>query len=648
MTLARVLDIEPRSESLEYRWHLDRVGPRSLLEWWVDAASRSSAVGHTYVMCRAEPDAVRVGGRLAGRPGVTIFTPRQSSLSPALIELARNAAASHVALVPPGYILAPRGLLDAALLHHTARKNNFTTLRQFCPGVDPVIFDSDLLERMEAYLIPGTAHDPVYLLARLASLDCSQGDDLPLDLKCIPFDPRDAYLFDQATLPASVDIDTPRDVEVLRRVLARARAEKQPEDRLRALEIWRGEKGTLLSHPRQTATPVVVASTEPPSPSRRRRVLYISNPSAFYGAEATLCDLVNGVNPERFRKFALVAAAGIFASRLEAAGALVRCAEEDFGTNTPQAFLYTLSVLREVEPDVVHLNGWGELPSLCAALSLGIPVVQHAHTFPPSHYGAYLGVADAVIAVSRFVTDSIVRLGVPEEKVHLIRNAVDPSRFRPCLIERTRARDQFGIPRNAKVVLTIARFAPQKRHDVLLRAAAVAKRSVSPLHVALVGEPIGPHDLENLDAVRAQAQALGLSDCISWLGFLPDVRPIHAAADVLVLSSDHEALGRCVVEAMAMGLPSIVSDSGGSREIVRDGETGLVVPSGDAGALAVAMSRVLTDGRLSTKLASACRLYAETNLAVKPEVEHLMQIYEAVMASKSRVPANVKPNQTGS
>lgn len=166
----------------------------------------------------------------------------------------------------------------------------------------------------------------------------------------------------------------------------------------------------------------------------------------------------------------------------------------------------------------------------------------------------------------------------------------------------------------------------------MLQASVSVKRAIPAFRLVFVGE--SHTKAEWYDSVREQVDDLGLSDCVTFMGFQPDIRQIESAADVFVLCSDREGLGQSVIEAMAMGLPVIATDAGGTPEILRDGLTGFVVPGGDAEALASRVCQVLTDQGIRERLAKAARTFVEVELDANLSAARTMEVYETVVARR--------------
>ena len=190
----------------------------------------------------------------------------------------------------------------------------------------------------------------------------------------------------------------------------------------------------------------------------------------------------------------------------------------------------------------------------------------------------------------------------PPGAVTTVYNGV-PASARPSDHERAEAasalRISLGLPDRARVILAVGRLNVQKGHDLILEGMADVLRSVPDAHWVWAGD--GPER----EALLERARGLGLDQKITLLGHVEAVTELMVGSDVLVFPSRYEGLGLAVLEAQMAGLPVIVSDAGPLPEIVRAGIDGLVVPSGDATALAVATVEVLTQPEGSRERASA-------------------------------------------
>jgi glycosyltransferase involved in cell wall biosynthesis len=214
------------------------------------------------------------------------------------------------------------------------------------------------------------------------------------------------------------------------------------------------------------------------------------------------------------------------------------------------------------------------------------------------------------------------RAHLPPERILVIHNGVDVRSFS---LPRGAFRRSEGIPAECTVITTVGRLDTQKGLPYLLEAAELVTRGHPEVRFLVVGE--GPR---RGDLVRHRDR-LGLTERVWFLGFRTDVPQILADSDVFVLPSLWEGLPIALLEAMAAGLPVVATDVPGVTEVVTDGETGLVVPGKDVGALAGALSRLLDDPDLRLGLARAGRRKVEEEFGWEKVVATTMSLYERLL-----------------
>jgi glycosyltransferase involved in cell wall biosynthesis len=175
----------------------------------------------------------------------------------------------------------------------------------------------------------------------------------------------------------------------------------------------------------------------------------------------------------------------------------------------------------------------------------------------------------------------------------VIHSGVDVHRFIEGAKQRTRKREELGIPADSLVIGYVGWLIPIKGVTHLVSAMAeVAQRHPNTLLVlAGKGDDKGEEEVK----IRERVESLGLEDRVRFLGWRSDVNEIMSCFDIFVLPSLNEGMGRVLVEAMAVGLPIVASRVGGIPDLVKDGENGLLVPPADAGALERAISDLLSD-----------------------------------------------------
>ncbi|MEO6463131.1 MAG: glycosyltransferase family 4 protein [Candidatus Eisenbacteria bacterium] len=310
-----------------------------------------------------------------------------------------------------------------------------------------------------------------------------------------------------------------------------------------------------------------------------------------------------------------------------------------------RSLLQVASYLRAQRVDVVHTHCSvpGAVGRLAAWLA-GVPVVVHTvHGFhfqedmpwfvkwPSRLAEKALGLlTDTLLTQNRGDLELAERYAIgPRGRRGRIGNGIDLERFRP--------RDGRAVERAVPVVLCVARFEAVKNHALLF---AVAQR----LHErgrSFVLRLVGTGELE--DSLRARAQSAGLADRIEFLGYREDMPELLEDADVAVLTSFKEGMPRAVLEAMAMGLPVVGTRVPGTREAIRDGETGFLVDPADVDGFAAALERLLLDPALRRAMGGRGREVASAEFDEGPIAEALRTLYAARLRARRPARATLAP-----
>ena len=248
-----------------------------------------------------------------------------------------------------------------------------------------------------------------------------------------------------------------------------------------------------------------------------------------------------------------------------------------------------------------------------------------------------LRAARRVFSVSDSLCQLALRLGAAPGDSRVVGNGVDAEKFQPR--PRGEARRRLGLPEPVQVLISVGALVERKGfHRVLEVLPRLAQRHPD-LHYLIVGgaSPEGNREAE----LRAQAVALGVAERVHFLGALvpEELAWPLSAADVFVLATGNEGWANVFLEAMACGLPVVTTDVGGNREVVSRDELGMVVPFGDAGALAQALERAL----VKTWDRTAIRAHAQANTWDR-RVESLVGEFLAVRreAQAAQMPAGTR------
>ena len=310
--------------------------------------------------------------------------------------------------------------------------------------------------------------------------------------------------------------------------------------------------------------------------------------------------------------------------------------------NDPVLVAQLYKLLRKERPHVLHTHRWATLcEGLIAARLAGVPFVVHGEhgTLETRGRNVFVqrwlwGRVDRLLSVSSRLAERMSReVGYPLDRITVIRNGVDLSRFGPH--DKKAARATLGLEADELVIGTVGRLVTVKDQATLLKALALVRDRGLMFSAVVAGA--GPLHQDLL----AQKQALGL-DKVHFLGNRHDVDKILAAFDIFVLSSQSEGLSNTIQEAMATGLPVVATRVGGADELVVEHETGLLIPPGDPAGLAAALERVALDSALRAGMGLAGRRRALALFGL----DGMIRTYESMYLSlASRVPGRIpQPN----
>jgi len=300
------------------------------------------------------------------------------------------------------------------------------------------------------------------------------------------------------------------------------------------------------------------------------------------------------------------------------------------------AYRQVVAAVERSEPDLVHTQlEFSNILGATAASRLGLPVVSTLHSLeePRPWSRAWLRMqvmawslrrhANRVIAVSDHARAHHLRhLRLPSDLVQTIYNGIDTGRFGSDVPD---ARTDLGIRQEVPLIITVAVLRPPKGIDVMLRAMP----NIPDAHYLIVG------DGEARSALEAETSRLGLGDRVTFAGARADIPVMLATADLFVLPSLTEALPTVIAEAMAVGLPVVATDVGGTTEMV-DEHTGIVVDAGDANQLATAISSLLSDPTHSRAMGQAGREVSAERFDINSQSARLIAEYRRLVAARHR------------
>jgi glycosyltransferase involved in cell wall biosynthesis len=284
--------------------------------------------------------------------------------------------------------------------------------------------------------------------------------------------------------------------------------------------------------------------------------------------------------------------------------------------------------------DVIHSNSlWGHLDCVLGGRLAGRPVVLELHDLVRPGMGRHLlrvatALSSGVMAISNAVAATAgMSPSVDNGRFRIVPQAVDTERFHPGAAD-PELRLLLGRDPALPTVGIVGRIDPEKGVDVVVRAMSLLGGSAARCQLAVIGAPgLDPGDYER--QVRSEAADL-LGDHVRFTGPLSDVPGALRSLDVVVNASAAEPFGLSVLEAQASGVAVIGTAAGGIPEFVADGDTGLLVPPGDAPALAAALRRLLDDGDLRARLGRNGRSAVEAHHGLGGRADAVAAMYRSV------------------
>lgn len=353
------------------------------------------------------------------------------------------------------------------------------------------------------------------------------------------------------------------------------------------------------------------------------------------GAERMFVELVTRLDRRRWepRVFSL-SGPGALVERFHASDIPVTC----FGAKSVRnlGVIRRLAVeLKQFRPTLMqsflfHANIVGRLAALWARIPhvvCGIRVAERRSRMPLWLDRLTQRFVDHNVCVSRAVADfSIHNCGLLATKVSVIPNGVDAQRFATAT---AMDRAELGLT-SAPLVLFVGRLDPQKAPFVLLQAFERLVARHADWQLLFVGE--GPLRSSVTEWVTEHR----LNSSIHFAGWRPDVAELLKAADLLVLPSLWEGMPNIVLESMASGLPVVVSRVEGTEELVRDGETGLLVTPGSVEELEHQIEKVLLDRKFSTSLSNSSQQTVFKGFTLEAMVENYEQLYLRLLENDAR------------
>jgi glycosyltransferase involved in cell wall biosynthesis len=305
------------------------------------------------------------------------------------------------------------------------------------------------------------------------------------------------------------------------------------------------------------------------------------------------------------------------------------------------------SVIRDLQPDVVHAHDSHGVAVAATALSIASPPrrpVLVAARRVDFHLNANAFArwkhkqVNRYVAASETIRAMLIEDGIAPGRVVTVHDGIDVDRV--AAVEPLNLREECWFPAHSLIVGHVGALSPSKGQKFLVDAAAIVVREMPEARFLLVGEG------ELHDALEHQIKHLHLAQHVLLTGFRADVLGVLKGLDLFVMSSVTEGLGTALLDAMAAGRPIVATRAGGIPEVVVHGETGLLVPPRDAPALAAGILEVLRDPGRRSRYAAAGLARVRDRFSVDRMVEETLAVYGG-LAGTSRAADTGHPKTTG-
>ncbi|SMC76963.1 glycosyltransferase [Papillibacter cinnamivorans] len=363
------------------------------------------------------------------------------------------------------------------------------------------------------------------------------------------------------------------------------------------------------------------------------KVLYLLNYAGKAGTERYVQTLVRYLKDEKIDAYFAYNEEGLLVERMRGMGVPVFRIEMrsrfDF-----RAAKELAELCKRLGIDLIHCHYLREnyIAMLSKRRNPGVRVVYTSHFILANDFMTRLSnrilspKQDRVIAVCTRGKEQLIRNGLDPKKIRVIFNAVDPTVWSSP--EKSTLREEFGIGKDEFVMLCASRFAGDKGHKYLVDSLGLLKTLTDrPFRMVLAGD--GPL----LEETKEQVQRLGLQGNVVFAGFRQDIKNLFDGSDLYVNSSQHEALSFLILEALASGLPAVVTDMGGNNDIVnQEAGCGILVEYDNPESMAGAMKTLMEDKELLARYRKGARRIVEEKFHVRTMIEKTYEVYEAAMA----------------
>ena len=377
----------------------------------------------------------------------------------------------------------------------------------------------------------------------------------------------------------------------------------------------------------------------------RAKIFYLISSLAQGGAERHLLDLVRRLDPDRFDSdICVLNDRAHFKGDVPAGQPRYRLGSRVWAS--PRAFAGLVGALRAARPQIVHTymndaNLWGRIAATFVGPRPRIMTSIHLDDMGPGYRWLerrLAGRSDLIIAHSRSIERLLVdQLRVARERVAVIANGIDPDRFRPATADaKAASRAAHGLAADDFVALMAARIAQQKNQDLVVEALARLKAAgtLPERFVLLLAGRVSSRAYDR--RVRAAIERAGLGDRVRFLGPVGDMPALYGAADVVLMPSQTEASPIAALEALACGIPVLISAPSNTDRVLVPGQHGWEIADATTETIAGALQEIFkTTAAGRTQMGTTARAHVVERFTIDRVASDFMARYDALLAPGS-------------
>lgn len=375
------------------------------------------------------------------------------------------------------------------------------------------------------------------------------------------------------------------------------------------------------------------------------KVMHVCSDTNIGGAGRYLLNLLEESDKEAFELVFVLPQRSKLKALLEKSGGKVKevaiAPDQSFNRHDVPIFM---KLIKELQPDIIHTHA--SLSARIAAKLIGAKGLIYTRHYVDTSCmeetivkkrslkerlkrGVNNALCDGVIGVAKECEPVILEMGIKPEKIKIIPNGVVPLK-RYSQDEKDRIRERYNIPPKHKVITIMARLSKEKGHEVFIDTIKRVTKERNDVVGVIVGT--GPEEV----TIAKYIQEESLEDVIKMTGFIEQVEAIHNIATLQMNTSYTEAQSLALSEGMSLGVPAVVTNTGGNPSMIRDGINGYVAPVGDSEALASKVLTLLNDEISYKAMSENAELIYKKHYTAKEMTKNTEAFYKTILEVKNR------------